>query len=177
MAEVCHVCSEPALQPVTSELLSGASAITEDNTRLDIGESGFWWEAVTNGAFFDIRIFNSHNTSNCYPISTYYRNHENTKKRAYEQHAWVIEDGSFTPFVLSVTGGMGNAATICYKRLASVIATKHDQLQLSWLRYTLPFSFLCSAIQCIRGSHSTGGCAVKQLPPLDLVASETCFET
>ena len=79
MAEVCHdVCIEPALQPVTSELLSGASAITEDGARLDVAASGFWG-ARYERAFFDVRIFNPHAASNRQPISTCYRKHENTK--------------------------------------------------------------------------------------------------
>ena len=105
---------------------------------------------------------------------------ENTKKRAYEQRVREIEHGTFTPLVLSATGGMGNA-TICYKRLTSMIATKHDQVYsstMSWLRCTLSFSLLRSAIQCIRGSRSAGGRAAKQqLPPIDLVATKACFET
>ena len=181
MAEVCHdVCIEPALQPVTGELLSGASAITEDGARLDVAASGFWGGRYER-AFFDVWIFNPHAASNRQPISTCYRKHEKTKKRAYEQRVREIEHGSFTPLVLSATGGMGNAATICYKRLASMIATKHDQAYsstMSWLRCSLSFSLLRSAIQSIRGSRSAGGRAAKQqLPPIDLVVSEACFET
>ena len=75
----------------------------------------------------------------------------------------------------------GNAATICYKKLASMIATKHDQpysSTMSWLRCTLPFALLRSSIQCIRGSHSAARHAMKQqLPSIDLVRSETCLET
>ena len=42
MSEVCHdVCIEPTLQPITGEALSGASAITEDGTRLDVAANGF----------------------------------------------------------------------------------------------------------------------------------------
>ena len=70
-----------------------------------------------------------HAPSNCQPISTCYRKHENTKKRAYEQCVHEIEHGFFTPLVLSATGGLGNAATICYKRLASMIATKHSPVK------------------------------------------------
>ena len=47
LSEVCHnVCTEPSLQPLTSEQLTGASAITDNATRLDIA------------VFFDVRIFN-----------------------------------------------------------------------------------------------------------------------
>ena len=42
MAEVCHdVYIEPTLQPVTGECLSGASAVTDQDARLDIVASGF----------------------------------------------------------------------------------------------------------------------------------------
>ena len=118
MTEVCHdVCIEPALQPVTGELLSGASANTDDGARLDVAASGFWGGRHER-AFFDVRIFNPHAASNRQPIPTCYRKHENAKNRAYEQRIREIEHGSFTPLVMSATGGMGNAATICYKRLA-----------------------------------------------------------
>ena len=181
MTEVCHdVCIEPALQPVTGELLSGAFANTDDGARLDVAASGFWGGRHER-AFFDVRIFNPHATSNRQPIPTCYRKHENAKKRAYEQRIREIEYGSFTPLVMSATGGMGNAATICYKRLASMIATEQDQSYsstVSWLRCTLSFSLLRSAIQCIRGSRSARGHATKQqLPPIDLVTSEARFET
>ena len=77
--EVCHdVCIEPALQPVTGERSTGASAITDEGARLDIAASGFWG-GRNECAFFDVRIFNSHAPSNCQPISTCYRNHENAK--------------------------------------------------------------------------------------------------
>ena len=104
MAEVCHdVCIEPTLQPVTGEHLSGASAITDEGARLDIAASGFWGGRHKR-AFFDVQIFNPHASSNRQPISTCYRKHENSKKRAYEQHVREIEHGSFTHLVLSATG-------------------------------------------------------------------------
>ena len=94
----------------------------------------------------------------------------------HEQRVKEIEHGLFTPLVLSLTGGMGRAATVCYKRLASMIALKLEQpysCTMAWLRCSLSFTLLKSAIQCIRGAHSSIGTAVRQpLPPLDLVALE-----
>ena len=181
MADVCHdVCIEPTLQPITGELLTGASAITDDGARLDIAVNGFWGGRHER-AFFDVRIFNPHAPSNRQPISTCYRKHENLKKRSYEQRVREIEHGSFSPLVLSATGGLGNAATICYKRLASMIAAKRDSpysSTMSWMRCALSFSLLRSAIQCIRGSRSAVGKGAKQLvPPIDLVMSEANLET
>ena len=46
---------------------------------------------------------------------------------AYEQQIHEIEHGSFTPLVMSLTGGVGSAARTCYKRLAAMLAEKWDQ--------------------------------------------------
>ena len=181
MAEVCHdVCTEPTLQPLTGETLTGTSAITDDGARLDFAASGFWG-GHHERAFFDVRVYNPYATSNRQPISACHRKHENIKKRAYEQRVREIERGSFTPLVLSLTGGLGNAATVCFKRLASMFATKRDQpysTTMAWLRCSLSFCLLRSSIRCIRGSRSTGGRAAKQpLLPVDLVALEARLRT
>ena len=116
MSEVCNdVCVEPPLQPLTGEALSGASAITEDGARLDIAANGFWG-GRHDRAFFDVRIFNPYAPSNHQPtLAATYRKHEQCKKRAYEQRVREVERGSFTPLVLSLTGGLGAAADVCLK--------------------------------------------------------------
>ena len=105
-----------------------------------------------------------------------YRKHESCKKRAYEQRVREVEHGSFTPLVLSLTGGMGSSATVCYKRLASLIAQKRDQPYssiMAWVRCCLNFALLRSSIQCIRGARSSIGQVGKDmLPPVDLVIAE-----
>ena len=179
MLDVCHdVCVEPNLQPVTGEVLDGASAITDDGARLDIAANGFW-EGRRERAYFDVRIFNPYAPSNRQPLASCYKKHENIKKRAYEQRVRVIEHSSFTPIVLSLTGGLGKAATMCYKRHASMIAAKQDlpySSTISWIRCLLSFSLLRSAIQCIRGAQSACGPTAKQpVVPADLVSSEVRF--
>lgn len=179
MTEVCHdVCVEPTLQPITGEVLSNATAISDDGARLDIAANGFWG-GRSERAFFDVRVFNPHAPSNRQPLPTCYRKHENQKKRAYEQRVREVERGSFTPLVMALTGGLGKAASVCYKRLASLISAKRDvpySNTMAWIRCSLSFSLLRSSIQCIRGARSTIGHAVKQpIPPLDLVSSEARF--
>ena len=108
-------------------------------------------------------------------LTACYRKHELIKKRAYEQRIREIENASFTPLVLSATGGLAVEATVFYKRLASLLAMKWDQpysSTLSWLRCRLNFSLLRSAIQCIRGARSSVGQAMKTPPPMDLAMSE-----
>ena len=80
---------------------------------------------------------------------------------------------SFTPLVLSASGGFAREATHFYKRLASHLADKWDQpysLTMRWLRCTISFALLRSAIQCIRGARSSRGHAV--FLPVDLVTAE-----
>ena len=155
LTEVCHdVCVEPTLQPITGETFSNATANSDEGARLDVAASGFWGGRFER-AFFDVRVFNPHAPSNRQPLPTCYRKHENIKKRAYEPRVREVEHGFFTPLVFSSTGGMGKAASACYKRLASLIAAKRDTLYsstMSWIICRLSFSLLRSSIQCIRGA-------------------------
>ena len=87
-----------------------------------------------------------------------YRHLEMDKKRAYEARVREVEPGCFTPLVFSTSGGLGPAAETFNKRLASLIAEKHDQpysLTIFWLHAKLSFSLLRSAIMCLRGSRSS----------------------
>ena len=78
---------------------------------------------------------------------------------------------------MSATGGCGNAANVCYKKLASMLASKWDQpysLTLAWMRCKLSFTLLRSAVHCIRGACSAGGRAFKHVAlPADLAIMET----
>ena len=145
-----------------------ATAISTEGARLDVAANGFWGGRHER-AFFDIRVFNPLAQSNNQQLTSCYRKHENIKKRAYEQRVREVEHGHFTPVVLSLTGGMGPAATVCYKRLASMLAEKRDQPYsriVSWLRCSLGFSLLRSAIQCIRGLVLFLGGCLEILSPL-----------
>jgi len=71
-----------------------------------------------------------------------------------------IEHGSFTPLVFSASGGMGPTARVFYKKLASMIAIKHNKAYsktLNWMRCRISFSLLRSAVMCLRGSRSSRG--------------------
>ncbi len=180
MSEVCNdVSIEPPLQPITGEILRGASAIKENGARLDIAANGFWGGRFEK-AYFDVRIFNPHAPSNRQQsLPSTYKKHEREKIRAYEQRVREVEHGSFTPLVMSASGGCGNAASVCYKRLASMLAEKWDQpysKTLNWMRCKLSFALIRSAIQSIRGARSAGGHAQlhKQAQlPTDLMIAES----
>ena len=129
----------------------------------------------------DVRVFNPHAPSNRQPsIASCYRRHEQTKKRAYEQRCREVEHASFTPLVMSATGGLAKEATMFYKRLASMLASKWDHSYsstLCWLRCRLNFSLLRSSIQALRGSRSSIGHPVKVPVVVDLVNIESRIQS
>ena len=178
LSEVCSdVQIEPDLQPLTGEILNGATSNSQDGARLDIAANGFWGGRYQR-TYFDVRVFNPHAMSNRQTsLAACYRKQEAIKKRAYEQRVREVEHSSFTPLVLSATGGLAAEATTFYKRLAARLADKWEQSYsktMAWLRCRLTFSLLRSAIQCIRGAQSSCGHVPISSPhlPVDLAISE-----
>ena len=89
--------------------------------RCHVRAPGFWGDKH-QGAFFDIRAFNPYAPSNCKStVESVYRRHEREKRHCYERKILEVEHGSFIPLVFSAVGGMGTAATVMYKRLASLL--------------------------------------------------------
>ena len=109
LTEVCpKVGVESTLQPLNGESFPFRSTNTEDGARLDIKAQKVL-DKSTQPTFFDVRIFNSLVTSNCTSSSdACYRRHEREKRRAYEQRILEVEHGTFTPLVLSTSGGWGS---------------------------------------------------------------------
>ena len=111
MSEMCNVCIEPNLQPITGESFLGASTITQDGVRLDIAANGLWGGRHER-TYFDVRVFNPYAPSNRHstPAATH-RHHENIKKRAYEQRVREVEHSSFQstrrPYTSMTTGSVG----------------------------------------------------------------------
>ena len=128
-------------------------------------------------AFVDVRVFNPFAPSNAASsLSACYKKHENSKKRAYGQRIREIEHASFTPVVMSATGGLAHEATYFYKRLASLLSHKWGDeysIVMGWLRCSLSFSLLRSAIQCVRGACSSIRQYIQAPPPMDLVRVES----
>lgn len=183
MKEVTYdVTTEPVLQPITTEQLSGRCANREDGARLDIAARGFWGCGAQR-AFFDVRVFNpSAPTHRDTQPSTLYQRNEREKRRQYQERVCEVERGSFTPLVFATTGGMGSNASTTYKRLASLLATKRKEsysLTMALIRAQLSFALLRSAVLCLRGSRSrkSASCQLNTLPPMDLVASEVGLNT
>jgi hypothetical protein len=168
LSEVCsNVSVEPPLQNLSGEHLPSGSVNREDGARADIAVDGFWGLSRER-TYFDVRVFNPYAPSNKnQSLASSYRNQEKEKKRHYSQRINVIELGSFTPIILSSTGGYAREATVFYKRLASLLSesrNEHYNITISWLRCIINFSLLRSSIQCIRGARSSRGMPYRQTP-------------
>ena len=156
LQEVCtDVQIEPVLQQITGEedMLNGANLSNE--ARSDISARGFWIRGQR--AFFDIRVFDpkaqrygSKSLKHCYEIN------EKEKKRQYNQRIINVDQGSFTPLVFSVNGGMGREASMFVKKLSKRVANKRKEeisVVTHMIRSKLSFALLKSCLLCIRGSR------------------------
>ena len=84
--------------------------------------------------------------------------HALEKRRAYERRVIEVEHGSFTPIVLSTSGGWGPSTTVAFRRLAGLLSDKHAQpysTTLGIIRCKITFSLLHSIIMCMRGARSS----------------------
>ena len=173
--EICTgVGIEPTLQPLTQEQLRYKSANREDGARLDVVAEEFW--GTRQCAFFDVRIFNPFAPSLVNtPIATLYCQKEQEKRRSYDERIREVEHATFAPLVFSTSGGMGPAAAVVYKRIASLTASKQKKsyaLTLNYIRCRISFSLLHSAILCLRGHRSTSHQPRAHLPDMEVAASE-----
>ena len=178
LTEVCHgVSTEPHLQSLSGESMSHRSVNTEVGARLDVAMYGFWGSRFEK-AFLDVRVFNPSAQSNRHgSLAAVYRRHELEKKRQYEQWVRDIERATFTPLVMSTTGGMGKAASTFYKRLASMLSEKRDVSYgktMNWIRCRLSFALLRASIMSIRGARSSRRHPATEgtLGPIDLQLAE-----
>ena len=74
--------------------------------------NGFWG-GRSKKSFVDVHVFNPLAASNASSsLFLNYRRHENIKKRAYARRAREVEHATFTPLVMSVSGGFTHEASI-----------------------------------------------------------------
>ena len=158
LSEVCNdVSVEPILQPLTGEQFRYRTANRSEEARLDVAARGFW--ARGQRTFCDVRVFDpSAPRLLTKPLSTAYAEHEQEKRRNYNQRVIQIEHGTFTPLVFSLFGGMSPECGRFYSRLSQLLSEKRKENQsitTSWVRARISFSLLRSALLCMRGSRST----------------------
>ena len=159
LSEVCvDVVKEPTLQPLLGETFQRRTTSRDPDACLDIRARGFWGSRP-DCALFDVRIFNPLAQSNRSAfLASVYRRHKRAKQNMYEERVRKVERASFTPLIFSTSGGASRLTTTFLQHLASRLAEKHSETYattMAWLRTTISFSLLRSAILCMRGSRST----------------------
>ena len=124
-----------------------------ENARLDISARGLY--GPLQKTMFDVRIFHPNAlTYRNRDVSSVYKQHEEEKRKKYEQRVIQIEKCSFTPLVYSTTGGMAPKALEFHKRLASLVAEKRNERYedvMGTMRTKLAFSLLKSVLVSLRG--------------------------
>ena len=159
LKEVCKdIRVEPQLQELTGEILH-PSTITGNEARLDICARDFWQAGQM--AFFDVRVFNP--TAKRYvnqEFSETYEVNEREKKKLYNERNYMLQiehAASFSPLVMSETGGMGRECEKIYVPLAEMISYKRRtsySVIASWVQRKITFSLIKSIGMCLRGTHS-----------------------
>ena len=167
---------EPSLLPLSGESLNEKTANMSDEARCDVSVRGFW--SAGQVAFLDIRIFNPNAARYAnQSLKKCYESNEKEKKRNYNERVREIDHGTFTPIVMSATGGMGRESSMFYKRLAEVICERRFQpyaVVASWIQRKLSFSLIRSLGMCLRGirSVSSSKLLVESAASKDIVSSE-----
>ena len=161
LKEVCKdITVEPQLLPLTGEAFEARTANISDEARCDVSARGFW--SAGQLAFLDIRVFNP--TAKRYSnqsLTRCYEANEKEKKKSYNERILQVDHGTFTPIVLSATGGMGREAAKLYRRLAEMIAEKRRQpyaIIITWIKRKISFALSQNIGMCIRGSRSVRCC-------------------
>ena len=144
---------ELQLQQLTGEYLQHSTA-ADNGVRLDISAGGFWQEGQM--AFLDIRVLNPNAKRYAnIELSKAYEINEKEKKKTYNEIILQVEHGSFTPLVMSATGGMSRECKKFYSRLAEMICKKtktNYNVTITWIRRKTAFSLIKSVGICRRGS-------------------------
>ena len=142
------------------------SSNTSENARLDVSAIGLW--SPFERSFIDVRIFHPNAPSYINKnLNQVYKEHENEKKRTYNDRIINVERGTFTPLVFSTAGGTGKEAEVYHKRLAERIAPKRNETYsqvMNFIRTRIRFALLKCTLISIRGVRG------RQEPKRDEVA-------
>jgi hypothetical protein len=148
---------EPALTPLTGEVLQKRSTTRENEARCDVAARDVWTRGVNT--FLDVRVFNPLAPSyRSLAPAQIYKKLENEKKGKYAERVVQVEKGTFTPIVFSSLGGCGVEASRLIKRMAEMLADKQSVDKAgatNLIKTKLAFSVLKSAVLCIRGTRSS----------------------
>ena len=90
-------------------------------------------------------------------MESVFSNHENQKKKSYNQRVIQVEHGTFTPIVTSSLGGLGRETGAFVTRLIEKLAEKKEvdrSIVANYVRTKLSFQLIRSQVACVRGARS-----------------------
>ena len=116
---------------------------------------GLWGKLQKS--YIDVRIFHSGAASyRSKPLKNVYKEQEAQKKRSYGKRVIEIEKGTFSPFVLSTSGGLAPESDRILRTLAGKIANKHSNTYreaIQYLRLRIRFAVLRVCLVSLRGTR------------------------
>ena len=114
LSEECKdVRVEPQLHSLTGESFA-PSTVTGNELRLDVCARGIWQAGQI--AFFDASVINPNARRYAkQELSKTYQLNQKEKKCLYSKRIMQVGGGTFTPLVMSATGGMGRESSKFYK--------------------------------------------------------------
>ena len=155
-----HVVIEPTLAPVPSTTKFKLNSTTRDSgARSDVMVRGFYSNNLQSN-HFDVTVFAAHAPSNtapnCPTVKAAFKKHGDKKRRKYVERIIQVDQGSFTPLVMSSSGGMGKEMEVALSRLANKIAdSKHEAYShvITNLRLRFAFVIARSALVMLHGER------------------------
>ena len=163
-----EVCKDVEVQPSLIKLQGEEqrlinTAKTQDDVRLDFCGRGIWIRGQR--AFFDVRVFNPN--AQRYLRQTLKQSfavNEREKKHHCNRRIMEVDQGSFTPLVFTLNGGMAGECKVFYSRLAMLLSSGVEKPQVTtWIRTKINFTLLRSMILCLHGSRTTSSGIKKAL--------------
>ena len=154
MKEVCcDVQTSPHLIPVDPGDLTLAHSNKEPSARLDVSGRGIW--SPFDRSFADIRITLPNCPANeSKSLKIILLQLEKEKKDSYQERVTQVDEGTFTPLVFLISGGMSRECTKFLNRLSKQIANKRKEKYadvICHLRTKIRFALLKAMLVALRG--------------------------
>ena len=148
--------TEKLLLPCTNHTFH-PNVNTADDARMDVVCLGLW--RAQQLAFMDVRVFHPNAPSYVSKsLPHLYNYHEAAKKRSYGRRIIEVEHGTFSPMVMSTSGGCGPEMVRVLQSVSSLISKRTGEVYaevMAHLRLRLRFSLLRSVLISLRGTRRT----------------------